>query len=331
MKTVSWVRSSHTCTRSRRTIKGFTLIELLVVIAIIAVLIALLLPAVQQAREAARRTQCKNNFKQLGLALHNYHDTFMVFPPGVVRGGGAGSGWGYLTNNETSNWVHMTLPYIDQANIYNQLNFSTTNWYPGTIFTVPNCMLAQNPIQAFQCPSDPESGKGLWAASGWTCLGGDDSRGFARSNYAAMADSRVRTNSSAYSSCGTCFPRTDGDGMFFNRSRIAVRDVLDGTSNTIMLAEVSSGFGTDQGWEWGWGGMLVDTRITPNGPGTYPGDKTFLNPRETDFPQGASSYHEGGIQVAMGDGSVRFLSENINYLTYVALATRRGGEVIGEF
>ncbi|MEX0725921.1 MAG: DUF1559 domain-containing protein [Planctomycetaceae bacterium] len=314
-----------------RVSRGFTLIELLVVIAIIAVLIALLLPAVQQAREAARRTQCKNNFKQIALGLHTYHDSFKVFPPGCVRGGGSG-GWGYQTNNETSAWPMMILPYVDQANIYNQLNFSTTNWYPGCTFSVPNCTYAQQPVGVFLCPSDPEGLKGLWASAGWACVGGDDSRGHARSNYAAMADSRNRINSSAYSSCGTCFPRTDGNGLFFNRSRIAIGDILDGSTNTIMLAEVTGGANLDQGWDWFGTGMLVDTRITPNGPGTWPsGGGVFLNVRETDFPQGASSYHEGGIQVAMGDGSVRFLSENINYATYQALASRRGNEVIGEF
>lgn len=311
--------------------RGFTLIELLVVIAIIAILIALLLPAVQQAREAARRTQCKNNLKQLGLAVHNYHDVFGVFPPGCIRGG-AGGGWGYATNNETSTWTFMALPYIDQAPLYTQLNFSTTNWYPGTIFTTPNCDQAMRVIPAFICPSDPNAGKGLFNAS-WACVGGTSNANgsFASMNYAGMADSRNRINPSGYTTCGNCYPRTDGDGLLFNRSKTAVRDVVDGTSNTIVFAEVSGGPNADQGWEWAWSGPLVDTRITPNGPGSYPGDKTFLNPRETNFPQGASSYHEGGIQVTMSDGSVRFLSENINYGTYVALASRQGSEVIGEW
>ncbi len=312
--------------------RGFTLIELLVVIAIIAILIALLLPAVQQAREAARRTQCKNHLKQLGLAVHNYHDVFGLFPPGCIRGGGPSTGFGYATNNETSTWTFMVLPYIDQSPLYNRLNFSTTNWYPGTVFTTPNCDFAKDVIPPFTCPSDPNSGKPLFNAS-WACIGGTVNAGgsFASMNYAAMADSRNRINPSGYSSCGNCYPRTDGDGLMFNRSRTGVRDVLDGTSNTIIFAEVSGGPNADQGWEWAWSGPLVDTRVTPNGPGTWPGDKTFLNPRETNFPQGASSYHEGGLQVGMSDGSVRFLSENINYGTYVALASRQNGEVIGEW
>jgi prepilin-type N-terminal cleavage/methylation domain-containing protein len=310
--------------------RGFTLIELLVVIAIIGVLVSLLLPAVQQAREAARRTQCKNNLKQLGLALHNYHDTFSNFPPGCIRGGASG-GWGFQTNVETSCWTYLALPYIEQATIYNQLNFSTTNWYPGTVFTTPNCEFAQKVIPSFVCPSDPNGGAKNFGS--WACVGGvQNANGdFATINYAAMADSRNRINSSGYTSCGNCYPRTDGDGMMFNRSKIGVRDVTDGTSNTILMAEVSGGPGVNQFWEWAWSGPLVDARITPNGPGSYPGDRTFLNPRETDTPQGASSYHEGGIQVLLADGSVRFLSENINFATYKSLATRSGGEIAGEF
>jgi prepilin-type N-terminal cleavage/methylation domain-containing protein len=310
--------------------KGFTLIELLVVIAIIAVLIALLLPAVQQAREAARRTQCRNNMKQLGIAMHNYHDAHLEFPPGCIRGGAAG-GWGFQTNNETSTWTMMVLPYIDQATIYNRMNFKTSDWYPGTIFTVPNCDLAKEIITAFVCASDISSGSREFGT--WACLGGtvNAAGNFATISYAGMADSRNRINSAGYTSCGNCYPRTDGNGVLFNRSRIGVRDVIDGTSNTMLLAEVSGGPNANQFWEWAWSGPLVDTRITPNGPGTWVGDKTFLNPRETDTPQGASSYHEGGIHILLSDGAVRFLSENINYGTYQSLASRNGGEVVGEF
>ncbi len=311
---------------------GFTLIELLVVIAIIAILIALLLPAVQQAREAARRTQCKNNLKQIALAMHNYHDAFGYFAPGCVRGG-SGAYWNYATNNETATWTQLMLPYIEQANIYNQLNFSTTNWYPGTQFIPPNCEFAHRVIPGYTCPSDPHAGVGNWAGQGWTCLGGviNTTGAFASMNYAGMADSVNRVNPSppAGTSCPTCIPRPDGNGVLFNRSKIGVAQITDGSSNTMLFAEVSGSPG--RGWEWSWGGPLVDTRITPNGPGTWVGDMTALNERETYTAQGASSYHVGGIQIALCDGSVRFISENIDFGTYRSLATRAGGEVIGEF
>jgi prepilin-type N-terminal cleavage/methylation domain-containing protein len=135
--------------------KGFTLIELLVVIAIIAVLVSLLLPAVQQAREAARRTQCKNNLKQIGLALHNYADTFSRFPlPSLMWGnllGGGGVG-----GTQTSNvWSLAILPYMDQANVYNQYNFSRSAWDPA------NTVAGQSKLPAYLCPSTPRDGSGV--------------------------------------------------------------------------------------------------------------------------------------------------------------------------
>ena len=138
--------------------RGFTLIELLVVIAIIAILIALLLPAVQQAREAARRTQCRNNLKQIGLALHNYHDTFRLFPPGVIRDG--------QNNSEAWGWTVFILPFLEQANLYNQLDPDTyrlRDLLAGLNPTYPaptaNAAILQNPLSVFICPSDPNSGR----------------------------------------------------------------------------------------------------------------------------------------------------------------------------
>lgn len=304
--------------RSRR---GFTLIELLVVIAIIAVLIALLLPAVQQAREAARRTQCRNNLKQLGVALHNYHDTHRVFPLACIRGlqGSSANIEGFGT------WLVYLFPYIDQTPLYNTFNFPYVGgtYGLGSYGTV-NMATVNIPIQALMCPSDPDAkvkNFGSWFYGTAPNANGD----YGITNYAGMTHDTLRIGTEA----GGSFPRFDHNGVLGNRARTSVADITDGASNTIMVAEVSNS--PASGWPWGWDGALTDARLTPNAPGTWPGNGVFTNPRETATAQTASSYHEGGIHVQMGDGSVRFVSENINLALYQALVTRRGGETVGDF
>ena len=132
---------------TKRVKRGFTLIELLVVIAIIAILIALLLPAVQQAREAARRSQCKNNLKQIGTALHNYHETFRIFPPGVINSAWSGSGGGTTTGSNGLSWATMILPYADQAPLYKKF-ITTQHWLVGNTNEVAEI------LTVFRCPSD---------------------------------------------------------------------------------------------------------------------------------------------------------------------------------
>jgi prepilin-type N-terminal cleavage/methylation domain-containing protein len=302
--------------------RGFTLIELLVVIAIIAILIALLLPAVQQAREAARRTQCKNNLKQIGLALHNYHDTHRVFPLACIRGlpGSNANIEGFGT------WLVYIFPYIDQAPLYNGFNFP----YVGGIYGLGsygtlNMGTVNIPLQALVCPSDPDAATtknfGTWFWNQAPNANGD----YALTSYAGMTNSTLRIGTEA----GGSFPRFDYNGVLGNRGRTSIADVLDGTSNTIIVAEVAQS--PTAGWPWGWDGALTDARLGPNGPGTWPGDGTWTNPRETVNAQTAASYHVGGIHSAMADGAVRFISENIDLSLYRSLATRRGGEVVGEF
>ena len=197
----------------RHSRRGFTLIELLVVIAIIAVLIALLLPAVQQAREAARRTQCKNNLKQLGLALHNYHDTFLVFPPGQFQP----LGTNVNSSTNRSCWMQRILPYIDQATLFN--TFATNMSGPAGFAS--NWPGANTILPALMCPSDPSSPKNATAS-------GLANQGFS-GNYSVCAGS-------------TTFGVDGGgdklNGMFFCYSRTSIRDTTDGTSNTLLAGEI---------------------------------------------------------------------------------------------
>lgn len=298
--------------------RGFTLIELLVVIAIIAILIALLLPAVQQAREAARRSTCKNNLKQLGLAFHNYLDTHRVLPYGWAWDDGAGP----LTRSRET-WMQQLLPYFDQAPLFNAYMEEDFSYVHGSThrFTV---------IPVLVCPSNPQT-------SGFHFRG----------NYGVSAGS---TDASWRSSTG--------NGMFYYRSRTKFSDVTDGTSNTIMAGEgVARPSGSTALHPWGevgnyWGGgcshhgAAFNNAEPPNSPvpdcnytcanyelGQFPCAGYNAGPVSCTAPARtyARSYHVGGVHVLMADGAVRFVSENIDLGTWQAIATRGGEEVVGEF
>lgn len=289
---------------------GFTLIELLVVIAIIAVLIALLLPAVQQAREAARRTQCKNNMKQLGLALHNYHDTSLIFP--LNSSGGT-------PNNARSGFVGM-LPGFDQAPMYNQMNMSLSG------LVAPNLAFTQQILPALICPSDPDGSKtsltGADAGSAIPMAPADYA--FCVGDYINATSNTGTTQAPAYANGVT----TGGRGMFSRYSwSCRMSDITDGTSNTIMLGEV---IGNWCSWQIGWGFQSFATTAHSI---NYLNSalKNSASPGNADACIGFRSMHIGGAHVLLGDGSVRFVSENINGPTLNALASRSGGEVVGEF
>jgi prepilin-type N-terminal cleavage/methylation domain-containing protein len=308
--------------RDRRA-RGFTLIELLVVIAIIAILIALLLPAVQQAREAARRTACRNNMKQLGLALHNYHDTFRVFP----------YAWG--GNEET--WSSMILPPLEQANLYNTLIWKANGTDEPT--NEAACAIV---MPVFRCPS--------MAVPDHLDYNGIVGR--VPASYRAVADSLAASddNSTRPAPYNTAaFPsleRVPLDGMMYGQSSTRMKDVIDGTSNTLMVGEsyTDPNFTKDnQGMDywtlfgnqidtWRWGN-ITGTEYSEAAGSTVVPINSRLNPQihgvlmEMSF----GSYHTGGAFFTMGDGSVQFLSENIDLTTYRKLATRAGGEVVGEF
>ncbi len=312
----------------RHSRRGFTLIELLVVIAIIAVLIALLLPAVQQAREAARRTQCKNNLKQIGLALHNYHDTFLVFPPGQFQPlatdpGTPGTlltpGSGDSTNR--SCWMQRILPYVDQAPLFNK--FAPYMSGPaGIAFQWPG---ADTILPAFMCVSDPGGPKN-------TTVPGN-AQGF-HGNYVVCAGSLP---------FGPAGGGLKLDGMFFSYSRTSIRDASDGTSNTLLAGEIlliqdTTVHDIRGRYFNAWSGNTFFSSYLP--PNTTIGDQQspycIQGPKRPcastgDFTQFARSEHTGGVQIVMADGAVRFLSENIDQATFRGLGTRSGGEVVGDF
>lgn len=313
---------------------AFTLIELLVVIAIIAILIALLLPAVQQAREAARRSQCKNNLKQIGLALHNYHDAHNVFPPAHIDNNFAmNTPPGAADNNNALGWGTMILPYLDQAPLYNQIGTETRgyahSWQDanndGTVGDAIPAATVQ--LSVFNCPSDTMGGLNL------------DKNNFGKSNYLVSAATVAPGDARR-------------DGMFFSNSSRRFRDVRDGTSNTLFVSERTTQNDGSSSTNCGgspctWnGGLWIGPRHVSSSAGWHSsvygmdvenvggGNATYLiggSSATWGKDWIASSTHTGGIQVTMGDGSVRFVTQNIDRLTYLAIVTPAGGEVIGEF
>jgi len=324
---------------------------LLVVIAIIAILIALLLPAVQQAREAARRTQCKNNLHNLGLALHNYHDVHSIFP--------ASATWGLYTGPTTNSPFHHTwltglLPFLEQAPLYNQVNFSLPAWGQPHL---------DKQVAVLLCPSD---------GSGLTPVG--DTHNVATTSYSASNGfdwwSRGRHAEGPGSGVAS--------GIFQPQKNLRMADVADGLSNTIAVGETDrAGFvyvaaGTERRNNVGRrrvgrgeavfrAAFLAATfakaqneggeRVGPS-PGNEP---AFVHPDgsaisgwfrgsphlyvpsfcsnwgiASEWP-GLSSYHVGGVHVQLGDGSVRFLSSTMDWRTFNSLCTANHGEIVGEF
>ena len=270
--------------------KGFTLIELLVVIAIIAVLIALLLPAVQQAREAARRTQCRNNLHQLGLAMHNYHDTHTLFPPGWIMGASA-----------DATILVLLLPFLDETALYNSYNFAAGNPYVQKANTTTvNAVLGQ-----YHCPSDIAPGLFYSSCFGCSCPCGRES------NYVANNGSR-----DCDSDLSPPTVKTAGIGPIWVNGNCRIRDIADGTSNTLLMGERTAKH-SDAG-VWGIAGTPVRANtVSPMNPARITAI-TF------------ASVHEGGGFFLMCDGQVRFLSENIDLGTYRSLSTIRGGELIDD-
>lgn len=283
---------------------GFTLVELLVVIAIIGILLAILLPAVQMVREAARRTQCHNNLKQLGLALHNYHDTLKSLPPGWVSFGDPDDepGWGLLAH---------ALPFMELENLHNEIFFNLG------IGNEKNAVSRLTQVQIFKCPSDQvldEFDLGL--------LPDSNASGFvhdfdtyepilvSKCNYSGVfGDSEVEESPSF------------GRGMFFHNSRLKLRDIHDGTSNTFLMGERNIALGpvtwvgVYQGASQPYARHIGSCDHVPNSP----------NGHFEDF----RSYHPQGANFLLADGSVHMIPETIELSVYKALATRNQGELTG--
>ncbi|QDT65470.1 DUF1559 domain-containing protein [Calycomorphotria hydatis] len=311
--------------------RGFTLIELLVVIAIIAVLISLLLPAVQQAREAARRSQCKNNLKQLSLGLHNYHDSHKTFPIGNDCHPHGSVPANISPTLRGSTWWVLIMPFIDLANIYQKLDFTIDDeLYEQEIDGVKIRDLNQV-YPVIDCPSDPTPNYRSVARQG------------VFSNYAGSIGSHDPWWNPPGDRCQTLV--LDGDGIFFAASRIRMRDITDGTTNTLMLGELLISDGTVQEdvrgriWLGRHGGALFTTNNPPNwvlGDEIHTlwcdsGTNTLCTASLPQRSIALRSMHAGGVHASLADGSVQFFSENIDAQLWSNLGNRRDGNAIGDF
>jgi len=302
--------------------KGFTLIELLVVIAIIAVLVALLLPAVQQAREAARRSSCKNNLKQWGLALHNYHDTHRKFPMGAM-------GFDNSATNPANNLsFHVRLlPFIDQAPLYNQFNFSLH--YNNTTGTPANRPNRDVTFSLLHCPSARQRDQKP-SSSG---------EGFTVHYYgvAGAKGPRPAPATGNYPHYGNVTGNHGGNstsGLLHRNSNYAMRDALDGTSNTFIMGEISS----KPQWSNSYRAWIQGASNNQPGVANYacknirnpigPAGWTSNNAGRLFSDVRFGSNHTGGTHFLFADGSVRFVSENIDFQTYQAAATKGEGETL---
>ena len=316
--------------------RGFTLIELLVVIAIIAILIALLLPAVQQAREAARRTECKNNFKQLGLAMHNYHDVARCFPS-ATYGITVPTGLGTEGRDGDWAWGTMILPYIEEANLYNQLNADTLRFHEA-VATPDILALMQQPKKAFRCPSDTGPDLNTYrkvpdgAATNQTCDACDE---IATSNYIGVNHPNAVDRSNPHGLF--CWADNRGGNARFFRT---IADISDGTSNTLMIGERAWAVqdpingGQDQHGAaviYGVNGNSDGASVNQHGLVYVVGSGRYgINRANNAVPRhsGFSSMHEGGAQFLLCDGSVRFISENIDHNVDSSFTTNGFGNTV---
>ncbi|HRX79336.1 MAG: DUF1559 domain-containing protein [Planctomycetaceae bacterium] len=307
---------------------GFTLVELLVVIAIIGILVALLLPAVQAAREAARRMSCTNNLKQLGLSLHNYHDTFKVFPSGYLANNVADTAPASAETGHGFAWGALMLPFIEQTALADQIDFKLDCRDPS------NLLFGAEKLPGFRCPSDT-------GTDTFTVTSGGTSYDLATANYVGIL---------GYGNVTMTPGRPMGPGIFYRNSDVRMRDILDGTANTIMIGERT------QRHRFVAGGPIVDAHSTwyaaipgavrpagmmamTEGAGSlvlgHVGQPAMMGmmamhhtPNNTNHIVNFSSLHPGGINFVACDGSVHFLAETIDYNTFRWLGERADGNPV---
>lgn len=291
--------------------RAVTLIEMLVVISIIGLLVALLLPAVQGARDSARRAHCSNNLKQIGLAMLSYQDAQKHFPPGYVSGynndgDDTGPGWG---------WCSFILPQMEENAIYRTIHFDLPIEHPMNAARVAN-------IQSFFCPTDDTPR--VWSAKSRDASGKPLATvcQVAASNYVAMY--------------GTTEPGVDGDGMYFRNSKLSLKDVTDGSSKTIAAGERAHQLGNAT-----WVGSVTGTSLFPDDGGVarpeteasagmvlgHAGEGVGPGAPGSDVNQ-FYSLHAAGANFVFVDGHVAFLPATLDVTIFKALATRAGGETI---
>ncbi|MEW4454683.1 DUF1559 domain-containing protein [Bremerella sp. JC817] len=287
---------------------GFTLVELLVVIAIIGVLIALLLPAVQQAREAARRMQCTNNLKQLGLALHNHHDTYGQFPPGYKFPSG------FTDGDPTWGWGAFILPFIEQVTVYDALDPQNQTLATAIADTANDLKVLQTPLSAFRCPTD--TGPKL-----------NDQRKL--DDQATAVSNYLGSNSSDLACRNDGIPGTNygADGIFWENSECRFKDITDGTSNTVAIGErcwqMNRKNGTGKANYYAGNIYGVEGRLVTGGSpistltlySVVGGTVRALNYARNDAYESSSysSLHPGGVQFVFCDGSVQFIPDTVQF------------------
>jgi prepilin-type N-terminal cleavage/methylation domain-containing protein/prepilin-type processing-associated H-X9-DG protein len=362
MRRVPVARVARTTSR-----RGFTLIELLVVIAIIAILIALLLPAVQQAREAARRTSCKNNLKQVGLALHNHHDTYKRFPSAHQHGkysngtwwyssyqrpeapngpnGYTSGNWGWPQEGPFFGWMFRIAPFLEEGNVFKLANVKAWPWWQ---FAPDGTCLNGKPVKIYQCPSDVRGD--LLSSNNGTSSG--------RPNVAALCSYLGVNGWNQFKEAG------GQNGMLYINSSVKFRDVIDGTTNTLFVGERPPTTDLYYGWWFAGSGdppyfgtadVTLGVEERRRQPPSLGSANTPSDPPDQDQPvteptmcltgkcgfrngfvnDAAAihqfhfwSLHPGGGHFLMVDGSVQFISYNVNRAIIRALGSRSGGEVV---
>ena len=313
--------------------RAFTLVELLVVIAIIGVLVALLLPAVQAAREAARRMSCSNNMKQIGISLHMHHDALRVLPPGTTGGGGVGTDIGKPRGPSETTWVAYLFPYLEQTNLDSLVDWKRLEF---NFYSHGGLKITPLKVPLFLCPSDikPEPNNTFNPIV------------FGRGNY--VANNGIGPAIEYRGGPGHTTPPMMGrpGGVFYINSWLAFRNITDGTTQTVMVSEIRCPESTIDGrgiMHYPEGPLFHHNR-TPNSLapdeirtawcqstreapciGAYAAYNSIRDLRT------ARSYHPGGVNILMGDGSVRFGSESVDLAIWQAISSPDAGEIVGEF